>query len=101
LRIVVEEDVAFLAFDQREYVDVVVHLPRLRSAAGGGGLQLLGAEGWCVVGASVWLRLCGLSVFHDESQLDSTTIYRQSGQLHTTRVSLAPPRAESISAMCM
>ena len=44
LRIVVEEDVAFLAFDQSEHVDVVVHLPRLRSAAGGGlADQLLGS----------------------------------------------------------
>jgi hypothetical protein len=36
LGVVVQEDVSFLAFDQGEHVDVVVHEPRLRSAAGGG-----------------------------------------------------------------
>ena len=36
LRIVVEKDVAFFALDEGEHVDVVVHLPRLRSAAAGG-----------------------------------------------------------------
>ncbi len=101
LRIVVQEDVPFLAFDQGEYVDVVVHFAKTPFGSGRGVADSCWGLSALWVGGE-WLAETGRNIrFHDEPQhrlYDVLSAIRPAP--HHSRFTCATARREHF-AMCM